>query len=38
MTSQGNAEINVNVKSDLLYILTPSPTPGHEMGDTLAQS
>ena len=32
MTSKRNAEVNVNVQSSLLYILTPNPTPGHDPG------
>ena len=41
MSSKRNAYVNVNVKlnveSDLLNILTPSPTatPGHDLGVTL---
>ena len=27
-----NADINANVKTDLLYIFTPSPTPRHDTG------
>ena len=32
-----NINVNLNVKADLLYILTPSPTQGHDSGATLAQ-
>ena len=38
MTSKGNMDVIVNVKLDLLYIVTPSPTPGHDPRATLAQS
>ena len=41
MTSKRNADVNANVnlivKSDLLYILTPIPTPGQYLGASLAQ-
>ena len=30
MTSKRNEDINANLKSDLLYILTLAPTLGHE--------
>ena len=38
MTSERNADITVNVKCDLLYILTPSPTPGKDLGAILAKN
>ena len=38
MTSKRNVDVNVIVKSDLLYILTLSPTPGHDPEAILAQS
>ena len=41
MTPKRNADVNVNVnnvKSDLLYILTPIPNPGDDQGAIIAQS
>ena len=37
MPAKRNGGVNVNVKSDLLYNLTSSPTPGYDPGATLAQ-